>query len=239
MVEITIGLLDNDNSIITVDCVLTALGRDRISQNNGSFEVVRFTFGDDEVDYSLFVAATGTLQQDTDILNTPIFEASTYEKTALKYPLISISNPDLKYMPTLDSSVASLTMGERTDSQVGKTVEFKQTIQGGRVVPAEIVDAAFQIQISSDLLYIDKNTPVSITPNGIASYIITRTSINVSQGAQVAVNVAVAALTNTIWDTLGSGTKPTRTISTKIRATGLSSGLSKDVTITLNEEFTR
>ena len=233
------GLLDNDTSIITVDCVLTAYGRDRISQNNGSFEVVRFMFGDDEIDYSLFVAATGTLQQDTDILNTPIFEASTYEKTALKYPLISISNPDLKYMPTLDSSVSSLTLGERTDSQVGKTVEFKQTIQSGRVVPAEIVDAAFQIQIENALLFIEKNTPVSVSPNGISSYIVPRTSINVSQGAQVAVNVAVAALTNTVWDTLGAGTKPTRTITTRIRATGLSSGLSKDVTLTLNEEFTR
>ena len=61
----------------------------------------------------------------------------------------------------------------------------------------------------------------------------------VSQGAQVAVNVAVASLTSTIWDTLGQGTKPNRTISTKVRATGLSSGLSKDVSITINEEFSR
>lgn len=233
------GLLDNDSSIITVDAVLTALGRDRISQNNGSFEVVRFTFGDDEIDYSLFVAQTGTLQQDSNILNTPIFEASTYEKSALKFPLISISNPDLKYMPTLASSVVSLTLGERTDSQVGKTLEFKQTIQGGRIVPAEILDASFQVQIINDLLFIEKNTPVSVSPNGILSYIIPRTSINVSQGGQVAFNVAVAALTTTTWDYLGSGTKPNRTISTKVRCTGLSSGLSNDVTITISEEFTR
>lgn len=239
MVEIAIGLLENDSNIITVDCVLTALGRDRISQNNGSFEIVRFTFGDDEIDYSLFVAATGTLQQDTDILNTPIFEASTYEKTALKYPLISISNPDLKYLPILDASVSSLTLGERTDSQVGKTVEYKQTIQGGRIVPAEIVDAAFQVLLNNDLLFIEKNTPVSVSPNNVSSYIVARTAINVSQGAQVALNVAVASLTSTVWDTLGAGTKPNRTITTKVRATGLSSGLSKDISIVISEEFSR
>lgn len=233
------GFLDNDNNIISVDAVLTSLGRDRISQNNGSFEVVRFGFGDDEIDYSLFISATGSLQQDTDILNTPILESSTYEKTALKYPLISISNPDLKYMPILDSSVASLTLGERTDSQVGKTIEFKQTIQGGRIVPAEIVDSSFQVQIDTDLLFIEKQTPVSVSPNGVSSYVIQRSSINVSQGAVVGFNLAVAALTNTIWDTLGAGTKPTRTITTRVRCTGLNSGLSKDVTITLNEEFTR
>lgn len=233
------AFLDNDNNIITVDAVLTSLGRERISRNDGSFEVVRFTFGDDEIDYSLFVAATGTLQQDTDILNTPILEASVFEKTALKYPLISISNPDLKYLPTLDCSVSSLTLGERTDSQVGKTIEFKQTIQGGRIVPAEIVDAAFQVQIEGDLLFIEKNTPVSVSSNGISSYIIPRTSINVSQGAQVSFNLAVASLTTTAWNTMGSGTTPTRTITTKVRCTGLSSGLSKDITITINEEFTR
>lgn len=233
------GFLDNDNSIITVDAVLTALGRDKISQNNGSFEVVRFAFGDDEIDYSLFVPATGTLQQDTDILNTPILEASTYEKTALKYPLISISNPDLKYMPTLAVSVSTLSLGERTDSQVGKTLEFKQTMTGGRIVPAEIVDAAFKIELNNDFLFIEKNTPVSISPDGISTYIIPRTSLNVSQGAQVSFNVAVASLTNNLWDYIGSGTKPNRTITTTVRATGLSSGLSKDITITVNEEFTR
>lgn len=222
-----------------MDAVLTQAGRDKLSRNNGSFEVVRFTFGDDEVDYSLFVAATGTLQQDTDILSTPIFEASVYEKTALKYPLISISNPDLKYLPILDASVSSLTLGERTDSQVGKIIEFKQVMQSGRIVPPEIVDAAFKIELDSDLLFIEKQTPVSVDPNGISFYIMPRTAINVSQGAQISFNVAVAALTSDLWSTLGSGTKPNRTITAKIRCTGINSGLSKDVTITLNEEFTR
>lgn len=233
------GFLDNDNNIITVDAILTNLGRDKISQNNSSFEVVRFTFGDDEIDYSLFIPATGTLQQDTDILNTPILEASTYEKTALKYPLVSISNPDLKYMPTLAASVATLSLGERTDSQVGKTLEFKQTMTGGRIVPAEIVDSSFKIQLNNDFLFVEKNTPVSVDPEGIATLIIPRVALNVSQGAQVSFNLSVASLASNLWDYVGSGTKPNRTITTTVRCTGLSSGLSKDVTVTITEEFQR
>ena len=47
------GLLDNSNNVITVDAVLTDLGRERISRNDGSFEIVRFAFADDEINYSL------------------------------------------------------------------------------------------------------------------------------------------------------------------------------------------
>ncbi|MEK6882521.1 MAG: hypothetical protein AABY22_23065, partial [Nanoarchaeota archaeon] len=143
---------------------MTDLGRERISRNDGTFEVVRYTFADDEIDYSLFTPNTGSLQQDTRILNTPILEASVNEKIALKYPLISISNPDLKYLPTLDVNVASLTLGERTDSQVGKILEFKQNMASQRTVPSEIVDASFIVQINNDLLFIEKQSPVSISP---------------------------------------------------------------------------
>ena len=52
------GLLDNSNNVITVDAVLTDLGREKISRNDGSFEIVRYTFGDDFVDYSLFTPNT-------------------------------------------------------------------------------------------------------------------------------------------------------------------------------------
>ena len=233
------GLLDNDTSVITVDAVLTDLGREKLAKNDGTFEIVRYTFADDEMDYSLFVATTGSLQQDVKLLNTPVFEANVNEKIALKNPLISISNPDLKYMPTLISNVSSITLGERTESQVGKTIEFKQTTFGGRIVPSEIVDASFVVQINSDLMFIERQTPVSVTPFGTAQYIIPRTAINVNQGAQVQFNVAVQSLTNTIWDTLGVGTRSNRTITTKVKAQGALSGLATDITVTINEEFVR
>lgn len=233
------GLLANDPSIITIDSVLTDLGRERISRNDGTFEIVRYTFADDEIDYSLFTPNTGSLQQDTRILNTPIFEANVNEKIALKYPLISISNPDLKYLPTLDANVASLTLGERTDSQVGKTLEFKQNMSSQRTVPSEIVDASFVVQVNNDLLFIEKQSPVSISPFGTAQFVLPRTAIGVNQGAQIALNIAVQSLSNDLWTTLGSGTKPNRTITTRVRCQGVISGLSEDITITINEEFTR
>lgn len=232
------GLLDNSGDIL-IDAVLTDNGREFLARNDGSFEIVRYSFGDDEVDYALFNPNTGSLQQDVNLLNTPIFEASVNEKISLKYQLLSISNPDLKFLPTLDSNVSALSLGERTDAQVGKAMEFKQSSFGGRTVPSEIVDASFLIQIDNDLLFIEKQTPVNISPFGTAQYIIPRTAIGANQGAQVSFNVAVQALSEDVWDTLGIGTVGSRTITAKIRAQGALSGLSEEITVTINEEFSR
>jgi hypothetical protein len=232
------GFLDNSNDIL-VDAVLTDTGREFLARNDGSFEIVRFSFGDDEIDYTLFNVNTGSLQQDVNILNTPIFEASINEKFALKYQLLSISNPDLKYLPSLAASVASVNLGEKTDAQIGKTIGFSQNTVSGRTVPSEIVDASFLIQMNNDLLFIEKQTPVNITSFGTSQYVIPRTAIAANQGAQVSFNIAVQALTNDVWDTLGSGTKGSRTITTKVRCQGALSGLISEVSIVISEEFSR
>jgi hypothetical protein len=232
------GLLDNSGDIL-IDSVLTDIGREQLARSDGSFEIVRYAFGDDEVDYALFNANTGSLQQDISILNIPIFEASVNEKTALKHQLLSISNPDLKFLPKLTSNITSLTLGERNDAQVGKAVEFKQTMYSGRTVPSEIVDSSFMIQLNNDLLFIEKQTPTNISPAGTSQYIIQRTAIGSGQGAQVSFNVAVQALSSDVWSTLGVGTTGSRTITTIIKCQGALSGLSGEVTVTISEEFTR
>lgn len=232
------GLLDNSGDIL-IDAVLTDVGREFLARNDGSFEIVRYSFGDDEVDYSLFNPNTGSLQQDISILNTPIFEANVNEKIALKYQLLSIANPDLKFLPTLAANASSLTLGERNDAQVGKSVEFKQSTVSGRTVPSEIVDSSFLIQINNDLLFIEKQTPVNVSPFGTSQYIIPRTAIGANQGAQVTFNIAVQALSSDVWGTLGVGTVGSRTIITKVKCQGALSGLSAEITVTISEEFTR
>ncbi len=218
---------------------MTEVGRELLARNDGSFEIVRYAFGDDEIDYSLFTPNTGSLQQDLNIVNLPIFEANVNEKIALKHQLITISNPDLKYLPTLEANVTSLTLKEKADAQVGKSLEFKQAMFGGRVVPSEIVDGSFIIQLDNDLLFIERQTPTNITPNGVSQYVLPRTAVGVDQGAQIRFNIAVQALTNDIWNTLGTGTAPSRTMTVNVRCQGTLSGLSKEIAVTINEEFVR
>ncbi len=233
------GFLDNSSNAITVDAVLTDVGREFLARNDGQFEIVRYSFGDDEIDYKLFNVNTGSLQQDNNILNTPIFEALINEKVALKYQLMSISNPDLKFLPKLEANVSSITLGERNDSQVGKTLEFKQSTQSGRTVPSEIADASFLIQVNNDLLFIEGQTPVNISSTSTAQYIISRAALGANQGSVVRFNVAVQALTKEAWNTLGSGTAGSRTITTKVKCIGALSGLVAEATVVINEEFVR
>jgi len=232
------GLLDNSGEIL-IDAVLTDIGREFLARNDGSFEIVRFSLADDEIDYSQFNPNTGSLQQDTNVLNTPIFEANVNEKIALRNQLLSISNPALKFLPSLQSSVSSVALGERTDAQVGKTLEFSQNTTSGRTVPAEIVDGSFLVQLDNDLFFVERQTPVNISPFGTAQYVLPRTAIGANQGAQISFNVAVQALSNDVWDTLGTGTIGSRVITAKAKCIGTLSGLPAEVTLTINEEFAR
>jgi hypothetical protein len=130
-------------------------------------------------------------------------------------------------------------LGEKTDAQVGKALEFKQTTQSGRTVPGEIKDGSFIIQMDHDLLYINNQTPINISPDNIAQYVLPRTAVQANQGAQINLNVAVQSLTNDIWSTQGTGTVGSRTITAKVKCIGALSGLNAEATVTIAEEFSR
>jgi len=96
------SFLDNSGDII-LDAVLTDTGRMRIARGDGSFEISKFSLGDDEIDYSKFDKdnPNGTSHQDIELLKTPILESVTDNASALKNKLVSISRNDLLYLPEL------------------------------------------------------------------------------------------------------------------------------------------
>jgi|DEB0MinimDraft_4_1074332.scaffolds.fasta_scaffold03039_2 hypothetical protein len=92
------AFLNNSGDII-LDAVLTDLGRKRLSQGDGSFEISQFALGDDEIDYSQYNISTGSAYQDLDILQTPILEAITDNIASMKSKLVTYSNTSLLYLP--------------------------------------------------------------------------------------------------------------------------------------------
>ena len=235
------GLLDRSGNI-TVDAVLTDLGRQKIARSDDSFRIVSYTFADDEIDYTLYNISTGSSYVDQAILNTPIFEANVNENVALNNPLITITNPDLKYLPRLSTDKDSVAIGEEKGLTAGVTLRFFQdTSRNARVVPVEIQDTAFRVEMYNDFLHVEGQTPVDISPYGTGLYLIRRDPalIQSTQGSQVTFKIRVQSLNNSIWDTHGKGTIPNRTIQTKVKATGINSGLSQTVSVTISEEFTR
>lgn len=235
------AFLDSSGDIV-IDAVLTDIGRRKLAQNDSSFRIVAYTLADDEIDYSLFQPNTSSVFVDLDILNTPIFEANVNDRINLNFPLMTITNPNLKYLPKLTPDNTGVSIGEEKGLAAGTTVRFYQdTNQNARIVPAEIQDTLFRVEVANDFLLVENESPVDFSPYGTGIYVIQRDAqlIQASQGSQVTFKLRPQTLNNVTWNTFGVGTVGGRTIQTKVRCMGLNSGLSSIVTVTINEEFRR
>ena len=82
------GFLDNSGDII-LDAVLTDHGRKVLSRGDGSFQIVKFAVGDEEIDYALYDSTNtnGSAYYDIEILQTPILEAFTDNAISMKSKL--------------------------------------------------------------------------------------------------------------------------------------------------------
>jgi hypothetical protein len=96
------AFLDNSGDII-LDAVLTDAGRKRLARGDGTFKVTKYAFGDDEIDYASYNAnhPSGTAYFDLEILQTPVLESFTNNRSSLKSRLISLTNNNLLFLPQL------------------------------------------------------------------------------------------------------------------------------------------
>lgn len=233
------GFQDNSGEIF-VDAVLTDEGRERLARNDGSFQVVRFRLGDDEVDYRFWNELTGSDSKDRKILDTPIFEAFTNEIVALRYPLVSIRNARLQFLPVMTANPTAINLQEQTDSVGGgvSVVVSQKIARSQTILPAEIIDVNYQVEMDNDLVFVQGEIPTSITPFGTARYIIPASAgVQTSAGGtQAQFNVRVQTLTTDTFDTLVGATvaKP-RTITTNIQVTGQQSGLNVLIPVSIVE----
>jgi len=96
------AFLDNSGDII-LDAVLTDTGRMRLAKGDGTFKIVKFALGDDEINYGLFNKndSRGSAYYDLDIMQTPVLEAFTNNTSLLKHKLISMPQTNLLYLPVV------------------------------------------------------------------------------------------------------------------------------------------
>lgn len=231
----------NDNTVeFFIDAVITDKGRQLLARNDGSFNVVRFRLGDDEIDYRYWNELTGSDAKDAKILDTPVLEAFTNETIALRNPLVSIRNSSLQYMPVMVSNPTSISLRERTDSTGGgvSITVSQQTTRSQAIIPAELVDFNYIVELDNDLLYVADEVPVSITPFGAARIIVPASPdrTTAANGTQCVCTIRVQTLSSEIFDILaGSSVARPRTISTTIKVTGQQSGLGVQIPVSIRE----
>ena len=134
-----------DNSIVTVDAILTKKGRELLARGDGSFKITQFALSDDEIDYSLYNPShpLGSAYYGQAIENLPLLEAFPDETQIMKYKLTTLPRGTAK-LPILDIGYtairlkqgASLAITPQTLNYLGSS----QTFEAGGYV-AVIADA--------------------------------------------------------------------------------------------------
>ena len=92
-----------NNTIVTVDAILTDTGRQLMAQNNGTFRITQFALADDEIDYTLYnpTNPSGSAYYGQAIENMPLLEAFPQSTQTMKYKLVTLPRGTAK-LPILD-----------------------------------------------------------------------------------------------------------------------------------------
>ena len=98
-----------NNSIVTVDAILTRKGRELLARNDGSFRITQFALSDDEVDYTMYNPNNplGSAYYGQAIDNMPLLEAFPQSTQVMKYKLTTLPRGTAK-MPILDLGYSAI-----------------------------------------------------------------------------------------------------------------------------------
>ena len=98
-----------NNSVITVDAILTTKGRQLLSKNDGTFRITQFSLADDEINYTLYNPnhPSGSAYYGEAIQNMPLLEAFPQETQIMKYKLTTLPRGTAK-LPILDLGYSAI-----------------------------------------------------------------------------------------------------------------------------------
>ena len=100
-----------NNSVITVDAILTTKGRELLAANNGAFRITQFALADDEIDYTLYNPnhPSGSAYYGEAIDGMPLLEAFPEESQIMKYKLATLPRGTAK-LPVLDVGYTAISL---------------------------------------------------------------------------------------------------------------------------------
>lgn len=123
-----------NNSVVTVDAILTKKGRELLARGDGSFKITQFALSDDEIDYTLYNPShpSGSAYYGEAIEAMPLLEAFPDENQIMKYKLATLPRGTSK-LPLLEAGYnsirikqgASLAITPQTLNYLGATSTFE------------------------------------------------------------------------------------------------------------------
>jgi len=235
-----------DNTVITVDAVLTKLGRERLSQGGNFFNIAKWAVSDDEVDYSLYNTAhpLGSDYYANIIESMPVLEAIPDETQALRYklysgnyngdlPKISIANED----SFTDNNLGSTRLDNSGDvvNQLSISNITTQNAEQETYTAILFDETAATLQDNTGRKYTNELNTVSTTTNvntGQSSTRINDGALSLARNVSgtLVVQVPSGGAIEIVPKTVRSST------TTKIRITGNTTGVTRTYSFTVSPQ---
>ena len=222
-----------DNTSVTVDAVLTKLGRQRLAE--GNLDITKFALADDEVNYALYDTShnLGTAYYGEAIERMPLLEAFTNDSQALTNKLVTLpKNTQILPVVTTAQSSVSLTNPGQSVIITPQTLNITGGNSGGYTFTVGNTDIV-KIQLNA--------AAVAESTRGTASSrLMMRRGASMSQrrGGSYSPPQTGNALAGTV---NGSSVKITaysitQTTSTTLTVTGLTTGGTVTIPITVSRD---
>ena len=213
-----------NNSVVTVDAILTTKGRELLAKNDGSFRITQFAFADDEIDYTLYnpTHPSGSAFYGEAIQNMPLLEAFPQETQTMKYKLATLPRGTAK-LPVLNLGYSAITLNQGASLAI-----TPQTLN--YLGNAQAYETSGYSATISDVRLMSTFTGIGINTAGAQASNVTTTTLgtNVSQtviGSQINLR---ATTVNTLF---GSNTQ----LSATLTVVGLDSGARLTIPILINK----
>lgn len=215
-----------NNTVITVDAILTKKGRELLARNDGSFRITQFALSDDEIDYTMFnpTHPSGSSYYGEAIDGMPLLEAFPDESQIMKYKLATLPRGTAK-LPVLNLGYDSIVLKQGAalaiTPQTLNYLDNEQTYETSGY-SATIAD----VRLMSTFTGIGINSEAATTQNAT-----TTLGTNVSK---TVIGSQINLRSTTINTLFGSNTQ----IRTTLTVVGLDSGARVTIPVTVNKTTT-
>ena len=217
-----------NNSVITVDAILTTKGRQALAANDGSFRITQFALADDEIDYMLYNPShpSGSAFYGQAIDGMPLLEAFPEESQIMKFKLATLPRGTAK-LPVLNVGYTSITLQQ--GATIAITPQTLNYLGNDQVFETAGYSATIaDVRLMSTFTATGINTDAAAAANATATTTIGTNVSSTVSGTQISLR---ATTVNTLF---GSNA----TLVSTLTIVGLDSGARITVPITVTKSTT-
>jgi hypothetical protein len=215
-----------NNTVITVDAILTKKGREALARNDGSFRITQFALSDDEIDYTLYnpTHPSGSAFYGEAIEGMPLIEAFPDDQQIMKYKLATLPRGTAK-LPVLNLGYDAITLKQGASLSITpQTLNYLDNV--ATFETSGYVATIADVRLMSSFEGLGINTQVAIDQNSTSTI-----GTNVSKtviGTQISLR---ATTVNTLFGTNSQ-------LRTTLTVVGLDSGARITIPVTINKTTT-